>query len=90
MQTGLNGITMAYQERRQVDRPVLLLVHGFPLDSRMWSAQLEGLAGEARLIAPDLRGHGRSDAPAGPYTGTRMTWPPCWTFWASSRRSSRA
>ncbi len=68
MQTGLNGITMAYQERRQVDRPVLLLVHGFPLDSRMWSAQLEGLAGEARLIAPDLRGHGRSDAPAGPYT----------------------
>lgn len=64
----LNDITMAYQERRQVERPVVLLVHGFPLDSRMWAAQLEGLAGEARLIAPDLRGHGRSDAPPGPYT----------------------
>jgi len=64
----LNGITMAYQERRQAEHPVLLLVHGFPLDSRMWAAQLDGLAAEARLIAPDLRGHGRSDAPPGPYT----------------------
>lgn len=64
----LNDITMAYQERRQAERPVVLLVHGFPLDSRMWGAQLDGLAAEARLIAPDLRGHGRSDAPPGPYT----------------------
>ena len=71
MQARLNDMTMAYEERGQVDRPVLLLVHGFPLDSRMWSAQLDGLASEARVIAPDLRGHGRSDAPPGPYSVDR-------------------
>jgi 3-oxoadipate enol-lactonase len=44
-----------------------LLVHGFPLDSGMWEAQLAGLANQAYLIAPDLRGHGRSEVPPGPY-----------------------
>ena len=40
--------------------PTLLLVHGFPLDHRMWNAQLASLAGEYRVIAPDLRGFGRT------------------------------
>lgn len=40
--------------------PVLLLVHGFPLDRRMWSRQLEALADVRRCIAVDLRGRGRS------------------------------
>lgn len=40
---------------------VVVLVHGFPLDSRMWAAQVPALAGAGyRLIAPDLRGFGRS------------------------------
>jgi pimeloyl-ACP methyl ester carboxylesterase len=34
----------------------------------MWEAQLGGLADRAHVIAPDLRGHGKSDAPASPYT----------------------
>lgn len=38
----------------------LLLVHGFPLDHTMWAGQLDGLAGDARILAPDLRGFGRS------------------------------
>jgi pimeloyl-ACP methyl ester carboxylesterase len=38
----------------------LLLVHGFPLDHSMWSGQLEGLSNAVRVIAPDLRGFGRS------------------------------
>jgi pimeloyl-ACP methyl ester carboxylesterase len=38
----------------------LVLVHGFPLDHRMWDAQIESLAREFRVIAPDLRGLGRS------------------------------
>lgn len=40
--------------------PVVLFVHGFPLDHSMWSGQLDGLASVGRLIAPDLRGFGRS------------------------------
>ena len=40
--------------------PVLLLVHGFPLDHTMWKPQLAELAKDARVIAPDLRGFGGS------------------------------
>jgi pimeloyl-ACP methyl ester carboxylesterase len=39
--------------------PVVLL-HGFPLDHTMWAAQIEALADVARVIAPDLRGFGRT------------------------------
>ncbi|MDA1048938.1 MAG: alpha/beta fold hydrolase [Planctomycetota bacterium] len=40
--------------------PVLLLVHGFPLDHSMWRFQLEALSDSYRVIAPDLRGFGAS------------------------------
>ncbi len=40
-------------------RPVLF-VHGFPLDHTMWTAQIEALSSDYRVIAPDLRGFGRS------------------------------
>lgn len=39
----------------------LLLVHGFPLDHQMWQGQIDDLAVDHRVIAPDLRGFGRSD-----------------------------
>jgi pimeloyl-ACP methyl ester carboxylesterase len=42
--------------------PPLLLVHGFPLDHTMWESQIGELAGDARVVAPDLRGFGASDA----------------------------
>ncbi len=38
----------------------LLLIHGFPLDRRTWEAQLAGLAGRGRVLAPDLPGFGTS------------------------------
>ena len=41
--------------------PVLLLVHGFPLDHTMWSGQIDELAVRFRVIAPDLRGFGQSE-----------------------------
>jgi pimeloyl-ACP methyl ester carboxylesterase len=44
--------------------PALLLIHGFPLDRRIWEAQIDALSAHARVIAPDLPGFGRS--PAGP------------------------
>jgi 3-oxoadipate enol-lactonase len=43
---------------------VLLLVHGFPLDSEMWAEQMQPLAHGRRVIAVDLRGRGKS-LPAG-------------------------
>lgn len=45
--------------------PVLLLVHGFPLDHTMWQAQCEGLSDQFRVIAPDLRGFGKSQVTRG-------------------------
>ena len=41
--------------------PVLLLVHGFPLNHTMWSAQIEEFSKTHRVIAPDLRGFGGTD-----------------------------
>ncbi|MBK6764176.1 MAG: alpha/beta hydrolase [Micrococcales bacterium] len=46
--------------------PVLLL-HGFPQDSREYARVMDHLAGTARLIVPDLRGAGGTGAPAGRY-----------------------
>jgi 3-oxoadipate enol-lactonase len=39
----------------------LLLVHGFPHDHTLWRPQLDALGDAARVVAPDLRGFGRSD-----------------------------
>lgn len=40
--------------------PPILFVHGFPLNHSMWQGQLEPLAENRRVIAPDLRGFGGS------------------------------
>jgi pimeloyl-ACP methyl ester carboxylesterase len=44
----------------------LLLVHGWPQNWYQWRGVIQRLAGSRRLIAPDLRGFGWSDAPPGP------------------------
>jgi len=48
-------------------RPVVL-VHGFPMDQSIWSQQVETLARQYRVIAPDLRGFGRSSVTPGKVT----------------------
>lgn len=53
--------TELWVEDRGVGRPILL-VHGFPLNHAMWSAQIDVLASQFRVIAPDLRGFGRSES----------------------------
>jgi len=52
--------------------PVVVLLHGFPLSSAMWKEQVNGVGSMYRIIAPDLRGHGDSPAPAGAYTIDEM------------------
>jgi 3-oxoadipate enol-lactonase len=51
---------LGFQERGS--GKVLLLVHGFPVDSRIWRHQLSDLAGIRRVVAVDLRGRGASPA----------------------------
>jgi 3-oxoadipate enol-lactonase len=64
-QVNINGGTISYEEHGQ-GKP-LVLVHGFPLDRRIWQHQVAGLAGQCRVIAPDLPGFGQSAA-ARPFT----------------------
>ncbi|XLY89470.1 alpha/beta fold hydrolase [Ectopseudomonas mendocina] len=45
----------------------LLLVHGLGSSTRDWEYQIPALAQHYRVIALDVRGHGRSDKPRGAY-----------------------
>lgn len=45
--------------------PVVLLLHGVGGNRTVWSSVMPRLAGQFRLLAPDLRGHGRSPSPPG-------------------------
>lgn len=64
------GINLFYQEYGK-GLPLTLL-HGYPLDHTIWLEVVPGLEKEARLILPDLRGHGKSPEPQGPYSMLAM------------------
>ena len=61
--TTVNGISMNYVDEGA--GPVLLLVHGFPLDHTMWQFQIADLKADLRVIAPDLRGFGATGVTPG-------------------------
>ena len=46
----------------------LVLLHGYGGQARQWKYQLEEFSFSNRVIAIDLRGHGRADKPEGNYT----------------------
>jgi 3-oxoadipate enol-lactonase len=57
-----SGGPIAYSERGDGKDPVILL-HAFPLNSKMWAPQMEALADHRRVIAPDYPGFGNSPRP---------------------------
>ena len=66
MQIQVNKFSMAYSD--QGSGTPVVLIHGYPLNRRIWQPQLEALSQQARIITPDLRGHGDSQAVTGPYS----------------------
>ena len=58
----VQGLNLSYVDTGGDGTPVVL-IHGFPFDSRLWDPQLEALGDRFRFIVPDLRGFGGSDAP---------------------------
>jgi 3-oxoadipate enol-lactonase len=46
----------------------IVLIHGFPFSHEMWDPQIEALQKQFRVIAYDLRGHGKSGVGDGQYT----------------------
>ncbi len=70
MQIRLPDFALAYDDvpaQKPDRREVILLIHGYPLSRAIWKPQLEGLSEAGRVIAPDLRGFGGSQATPGPY-----------------------
>ena len=57
---------MHYEE--DGEGPPLLLVHGLGTGSADWEFQVPTLSAKYRVITPSLRGFGRSEKPAGPYS----------------------
>ncbi|RME82344.1 MAG: alpha/beta fold hydrolase [Caldilineae bacterium] len=53
-------------------RGTLMFVHGYAGVLESWEFQINHFAREYRVIAPDLRGHGQSDAPLTEYTMPEM------------------
>lgn len=47
--------------------PVLVFLHGLGMDHSLFDDLADALP-DTRVIRPDLRGHGQSEAPAGPYS----------------------
>lgn len=48
--------------------PPLVLLHSLGTDHRIWDEQVAELARSFRIIRPDMRGHGLTEATAGDYT----------------------
>jgi len=62
----VNGIELAYA--RHGKGTPLVLLHGFPLDHRIWDEVVPLLENKFDLILPDLRGFGDSTTVDTPYT----------------------
>lgn len=61
----VDDIRLGYEERGENGGSTLILLHGFTGSAAGWGSHLDSLAAYgARVIAFDLPGHGRSDAPA--------------------------
>lgn len=50
-------------DERARDVPTVLCLHGFPELAVSWREQLAGLSDRYRVVAPDMRGYGGTDAP---------------------------
>ena len=57
-------VKVFYREAGAADRPVVLLLHGFPTSSHMFRNLIPELAPQYRVIAPDLPGFWNTQAPA--------------------------
>ena len=57
------GVELFYREAGKADAPAILLLHGFPTSSHMFRDLIPELAGDYRVVAPDLPGFGFSQAP---------------------------
>jgi 3-oxoadipate enol-lactonase len=66
MIANLDGLALNYEQ--EGTGPDLVLIPGLGAGVAVWYAQLKGLSPVLRVTAVDLRGHGLSEKPPGPYS----------------------
>jgi 3-oxoadipate enol-lactonase len=57
----VNNLSVSYTDHGPPNAPVIIFIHGFPLNNTMWNGQVEVLKADYRVITYDIRGHGNSD-----------------------------
>jgi 3-oxoadipate enol-lactonase len=63
-----NGVQLFYELAGPAEAPVVMLSNSLGTRLEMWDPQMQALTERYRVLRYDSRGHGRSDAPNGPYT----------------------
>lgn len=59
-----NGIQISYDDTDpNTSKTPVIFLHGHGLNRSMWDVQKQALRGSVRVVAVDLRGHGRSEKP---------------------------
>ena len=59
----VQGLTIAYREAGDPQKPKVVLLHGFPSSSHQYRDLIPALATDFHVIAPDYPGFGNSDMP---------------------------
>ena len=68
MKAKVNGTELYYELHGKEGAPWLIFSHSLACTVRMWDPQIAAFKDRYRILAYDMRGHGQSAAPAGPYT----------------------
>lgn len=61
IKTFINNLMVSYTDNGSDEAPVIIFIHGFPLNKTMWDNQLNALKEDYRVISYDIRGHGDSE-----------------------------
>ncbi|HZD12808.1 MAG TPA: alpha/beta fold hydrolase [Candidatus Binatus sp.] len=64
----LNNCNIYYETFGAKQKPVIVLLHAFPLDHNVWKPQAKALSSEYYIVTPDFRGHGQSEATVEAYS----------------------
>jgi len=68
MKVKADGISIHYTMDGPETAPVITLSHSLATDLSMWELQMEPLLKFFRVLRYDTRGHGKTEAPQGPYS----------------------
>jgi 3-oxoadipate enol-lactonase len=68
MKAKVNGTEINYEIHGKEGAPWLILSHSLACTVRMWDPQIAAFQDKYRILAYDMRGHGASATPAGPYS----------------------